>query len=204
MTLVVLDLVWRGRTTKPAVTLLVLLVAWTIYGSAYQVKAFLPALVSEAFRVDLVYMASFITRFGQTSKEHAFINNSRLLFTLISLMVAGMGIILTKRGERFSKPNLFMIGVASAPVLLLPMFIYSGEFIIRVFLFMLVPLAYFATRLTTRRASLIVLSGFLIVSAPLHFSPITGTSSWRAFPNRRYCSPTFLRSILPGVSSSAT
>jgi len=164
----VLSLIWKRRDFSITVLLAGFIGAWTIYGSVFQLKMFLPKFVAEVLRADLALLYTFVFRFVETSPEHAAINNLRVIFTAVCLLLAVLGFGLTKGEKRFSRSNLSLIGMTVAPVLLSPIFVYSGEFIIRSYLMILTPVAYFAGKLLVRKTTALLLTALMIVLIPFH------------------------------------
>jgi hypothetical protein len=169
LTIIFLFFIWKKRNFNLIVFLSILLGAWTIYGSIVQVKVFLPNFIKEAFNVDSFFSSTILRRFGETSAEHAFINNSRVIFTLVFVMLALIGFVLVYlKNKRIEKDNMSLLSFSIPAVCLLPVFVYSGEFIIRVFLFMLVPVAYFTCQFLESKYLMPVLTVILIISVPVH------------------------------------
>lgn len=164
----ILSLVWKRRDFSITALLAVFIGAWTVYGSFFQLRVFLPRFVEEAFRADLSLLYTYLFRFEETSAEHAAINNLRVVFTGLCLLMALLGFALMKGERRFSRSNVSLIAIIISPVLLMPMFVYSGEFVIRVYLMLLVPAAYFAGKLLTRKTTAVLLTALLIVLVPFH------------------------------------
>jgi hypothetical protein len=169
LTIIFLFSIWKKRNFSLIVFLSILLGAWTIYGSIVQVQAYLPQFIREAFNVDSFFLSTIFSRFGETSAEHAFINNSRVIFTLVFIITALVGfVLLYLRNRLISKDTLSVLSFSISAVCLLPVFVYSGEFIIRVFLFMLVPVAYFTCQLLENRYLIPSLIIILILGIPAH------------------------------------
>lgn len=166
--IVALSLIWKRRDFSVAALLAVFIGAWTIYGSIFQLKTFLPRFIGEAFRADIAFIYTYLFRFAETSPEHTVINNTRVVFTAICLLLALLGFATMKGEKRFSRSNVSLIAIMIPPVLLLPMFAYGGEFMIRVYLMLLVPAAYFASKLLARKTTAILLTAALVVLAPFH------------------------------------
>jgi hypothetical protein len=104
----------------------------------------------------------------ETSQDHSTINYLRVALTGVSILLALIGFIGIKGEKRITRINLSVIAIAIPPILLFPLFVYSGEFIIRVFLIMLFPITYFASTMMFRRVTAVVLTAIIIIMIPLH------------------------------------
>jgi hypothetical protein len=158
------------KKNRLSFTLLIISITavWIIYGAIYQLHYFLPAFITEAFRIDLIYLTSFFNRFSQTSSDHIFINNVRLIFSSACFLFATLGFIFQKNEKFLSRVNISFVAIAISPIILIPIFVYSGEFIIRVFFFMLVPISYFIYKITDRKVMELLLVFILIIFVPIH------------------------------------
>ncbi len=168
LVVVILYFVWRKKDYILLVLLLFCMGAWTLYGSYDQMQKSLPEFISQAFRLDLIYQFSFSQRFANSSPEHSFINNSRVLFTALFLLLGFLGFVLMRKEKHFSRSNLSMLAIVVPPIFLIPILVYSGEFIIRVFFFILVPIAFFTARLMERKYVMAGLLVVMIAAVPLH------------------------------------
>jgi hypothetical protein len=163
-----LYLVWRRRDFNLITIFGVMIGAWMIYGSIVMFKMWLPPFVAEAFRIDIFLFTTYIFRFAETSPEHAFVNYLRVIFTAIFLLLALLGALFPPEEKRLSQINLSFMAIASAPIVMLPAFILGGEFLIRSYLMLLVPVAYFGSKLVGRKSLTLLLTIILIICLPLH------------------------------------
>ena len=163
-----LYIIWPRRLPIMALLFLVAVGAWTIYGAISIMEQRLARYALEAFNMDAFIYATFNIRFIASSQEHTFINYLRVLITFIFLLIAIAGFMAMPKNTRISRQNMSIAVIGMTPVLFIPLFIYGGEFIIRVYLFMLIPIAIFTMQLLNRRLLRVLLIGLLIFLIPLH------------------------------------
>ncbi len=163
-----LTILWRKKDFSTSLLFFVVIGAWAIYGAIFLVKSFLPTFLAQAFQPDQLLFFTYTFRFAETSPGHAFTNSLRVVFTVIFIIIAVLGALWPSREGRSSKPNLSFFIIALCPIIMLPAFVYGGEFIIRVFLFWLVPVAYFGIKLMRTTAVIFISSVILMALLPLH------------------------------------
>lgn len=175
-----LYVIWHRRLSMMALLFLVIIGAWTLYGAIHQVEQRLPRFALEAFNIDSLLFAAFNIRFSESSQEHTFINSLRVLTSLIFVIIAMMGFIAMPNNKRISRQNMSIAAIGITPLFFLPLFIYGGEFIIRVYLIMLIPIAILSLQLLKRRVLFILLICLLIVMVPLHMLTHYGNEAYEA------------------------
>jgi hypothetical protein len=158
-------IIWRRRINMIALVT-TMVVAWTIYGATQQFEVFLPNFIEQAFKEDIFFLYVFTMRFNLTSPEHAFVNITRVIFTATFLIIGLLGALFPPSEKRLSKLNIAFMAIALGPVLLVPVLMYGGEFLIRVFLLLLVPIAYFGCKLVRGKYIALLLVLILIMCLP--------------------------------------
>jgi hypothetical protein len=160
-------IIWRFNNYTYVILFATIISAWTIFGAFFLLGSLLPRFISEAFNADALSYATFFLRFVETSPEHTFINQLRVIFTFIFMAIALLGFMLQRRGGRLSRVNFSILAITYPAIIMLPVFVYSGEFIIRVWLMLLLPVAYFSIILVRKRLTYILLIIIIIVGIPV-------------------------------------
>ncbi len=163
-----LTILWRKRDFSTTLLFTIVIGAWAIYGAIFLVKSYFPTFLTQAFQPDQFLFFTYIFRFTETSPEHSVINNIRVIFTAVFILIAIFGALWPNREGRASKTNLSFLLIALCPMLMLPAFVYGGEFIIRVFLLLLVPVAYFSLKLMRTKAVVWIFTAILIALSPVY------------------------------------
>ena len=158
----------RVRSPTLLVLFAILIATWLIYGAYYQFQGQLPAFVRMAFRLDIIY--KFVDRpyaLGTSEALH-FVIRQRIFFTLFVGILGFIGAMIRLRQRKLWHGNDLTMLLLFSFVILTPVFFYGGGILHRTFLFLLVPLAYFASHLISKKRWAIVLTAALIIAIPGH------------------------------------
>lgn len=158
------------RVKSPTLLVLfsTLIFAWLIYGAYFQFQMQLPEFVRTAFRLDLIYKFMHHPYSLGTSESHAFVAQERIFFTLFLGILAFIGAMIQVRQRKLWRGNDLTMLLLFGFAILAPVFFYGGGILHRTFLFLLVPVAYFASHLITKKRWAIVLTVALIIAIPGH------------------------------------
>lgn len=162
---VAIFIIWRFNNINYILLFATIIGGWTIFGAFILLGSLLPKFMLEAFNADALSFATYFFRFEATSPEHAFINQLRVIFTFVFLIIALIGFAV--QHKRLSRANLSILAITFPAILLLPVLVYSGEFIIRVWLMFLLPMAYFSIQLVRKRLTYILLIIIVIIGIPV-------------------------------------
>jgi hypothetical protein len=124
--------------------------------------------LEQFFDIGSIYSMSVGERISG-NEAHVAVNQLRIALSTIYFIMAGLGIALSWRDKRKHPVDTAMLVIMGSFFLLLPLFLYSGQLLIRVFLLVLIPLSYFAVKLLQLRGGVIIISALLLVALPLHF-----------------------------------
>jgi len=155
------------------VTISVIIIAWTIYGSYYQFNLHFPAFLEKAFKIDIIFEKMIFKRITETSAPHSAVNIIRsftaLLFVIISLL-GFLKEVTARKKWPINKNDMFVIwmleGIFITLVLVGPS--YGFETPQRIYIFSLIPIGFFGKKLLNSKATRIVMLIFLIIALPLH------------------------------------
>lgn len=142
-----------------------LFVLWTIQGAATYFECNFVGFITQALKFELIFQSNIVGRVAG-SPARVTVTQIRLLFSSFVALFAFTGAILTwkqRKSDNVEKEVLLVfIGLSS----LLFLSAYGGEIILRLYLFSLVPLVYFASKGSNWRIFFGVLAIFLVVVAP--------------------------------------
>ena len=144
---------------------IILFASWTIYGAATYLQWNLSRFISEAFNVELIYMTNIEERIAGF-EARIIVTQIRLTFSAIISILALSGIILTWKYRKIKSFDKRMLALLTAVIFLLPLFSYGGELFMRIYLFSLIPLAYFISRNSISKTIFCFLIIFMVVIAP--------------------------------------
>jgi len=137
----------RVRTRGLPLLVVVLIAAWAAFPAVAFFQGHLVSLIAEAGQSGAI--EANVTSRMTGSPEHIFIVWLRLVFTVLVWGLAGLGML---RRLRAGYLDLSLIALAAAPFPFLVLQPYGGEMLLRVYLFMLAPVAFFAASALIPRA----------------------------------------------------
>jgi hypothetical protein len=145
------------------ITVIVILISWTFYGAFAYFSGHISGMLNELFNLEMSIHQN-VVRVGSTGDDQ--VDKISEIYTLILLILPTLGWLTTKKG--LPKNVFTRLGIAP---LFLPIFLsYNGEMIVRVLLFLLLPIAFFSTSFFRNKKALVSygLIIFLVISIPLH------------------------------------
>jgi hypothetical protein len=154
----------------------ILFVVWNYTMGYNEIYLKLPQVLKTAFNPELMFNANVGQRISGNA-SHVAVNQIRIVFSLIFFLMAGVGATLsmTRKKQPVSDVSgrrsvaFSLLLVVGSFVLMVPILVYSGQLLIRVFLLASIPLAYFASRLIDSRIGGILVGILLSIILPLHF-----------------------------------
>jgi hypothetical protein len=142
--------------------------AWIIYGTATFFEDNLASYVRTAFSLDY-FRGTTTTRITETPDIYAHIDQVATFYMAAFLLLALLGVALSWRTVKQLSPARMTLVLWLSPFLVFLLVPYGGERLMRVFLFSLVPMAYFAATLLRHRFMGTLLVIFLILAPALYF-----------------------------------
>ncbi len=165
---ILLLLILFKQIRKPLLlfTLLFLPIFWTIYTTLPFLETNLPAYLAQVLDLVTIFEGNVANRVSG-SEGHIFVTQMRIFFALILALLAILGLLSSLKNRKFRSSNdkrmlIILIGFS----LLVAAFSYGGELFQRLFLFSLIPFAYFATKLLKYKYIICAVFLFFIVFAP--------------------------------------
>ena len=143
----------------------VLVAFWTIYGAVTQLQVSLPGYIERAFRLDLIFQLSALSGDGTASSSLLWVTYGRYAFTMLIAVTGVAGFLVARKHK--DKPDLAVFSLLVPAGLVLFSMLYGYEFWQRVFLFSLIPVAYFAARLLRAKAGAAIFILALLLALPL-------------------------------------
>jgi len=143
-----------------------LFLSWTILGAAagffeHNFSQFM----SEAFNLILIFKTNVSARIAG-SDARILVSQTRFIFSAMIAAFAFLAIVFEWRNRRIRNIEKRMLSVLAGVLFLMFLFAYGGEIFMRIFLFCLVPMAYFISKASRSKMFFCFLAIFLIVIAP--------------------------------------
>lgn len=163
LTIFVLTFRRKERLNSLFVLGVVIFITWTLYGAIVYFSGHIQGFLDEAFNLEISFNQN-IARVGTTGDEQ--VDQVSLYYTLLLLVTSSIGWLTTRQGLL---KNIFT--KLSIVPLFLPFFVsYCGEMLVRVLLFLLLPIAFFSSSFFINKKRLVSYGFiiFLIISIPLH------------------------------------
>jgi hypothetical protein len=146
--------------------LIVIIVAWTVFDAGTYLSANLSLYLQQAVNIIQTVSANVGNRVSTGSVSHIAVADVRILYTVVLISFAAIGILVAWR-HKFSRVEKRLLIILASFVLPLVAFSYGGEMFMRIFMFSLLPLAYFAVKATMKyKKLLVVFIAFLMLFAP--------------------------------------
>jgi len=116
------------------------------------------------------------------SEAHEAVNRVRIVFSAIFVAIGLAGAILFFIARKNLGTGIRVLAIAAAPSILLTAFgiyyfVYGREFIMRLYLFALAPMAFFGAEFLKRRSTTLLLGALLLVLPALHVITHYGNQS---------------------------
>ncbi len=138
---------------------------WTIYGAASQLELSLPGYIERAFRLDLIFHFSALSASETASPSLLGVAYGRYIFTALVALIGILGFLFSRKyRDNADRTVLSLLGPA---FLILFSMLYGAEFWARVFLFSLIPVAYFGVKMLRSKLGATILSLLVMAALPL-------------------------------------
>lgn len=145
----------------------VFILSWLLYEATGFFETSLPSFVDRALRLDLFWETSVASRVIG-SPEHQTVVQIRLLTTVLFGVIGVAGFILGLRHRTRSDTTMLAIGLSAAILAIAMGAGYGFELTHRALIFIMLPVAYFATRLLDRRITASIFLVLLLTALPLN------------------------------------
>ncbi|MBN2076579.1 MAG: hypothetical protein JW762_13605 [Dehalococcoidales bacterium] len=178
--LMIVWIVRRNRSFYLVMLAAMIIIIWTLYGASVQLNWQLPNYIERAFRLDLLFQRHFIDSTMTASASHSAINQIRILFSGLFVVIGGLGVLLVLKFK--SKADLIMLALTSIPILLSVTGLYGWEMLMRAYLLALIPIGYFAVKLLNTRVTFMILCLVMLAAAPLHVITYYGNAAQNHIP----------------------
>ena len=157
----------NGPTLLFAIAIAAVFGTWAIYGSTRSLELDAVSHLRTLFRFDLFFRVNLLSRVENRGVQESIVQ-LKLLFWAITVLIAGAGLLLSLFRQHRARFDAVFLAISTAPLVLVIFPVYLGEDLTRIHLLMLIPLAYFAAKLTRTRVGMALVAAFLLVAMPLH------------------------------------
>jgi len=152
------------------------LVAWLLYGTASFFEWRLPDFANQFLRLDVLWDSSVINRLAGNPAHQQVVQIRLVTFALFCLMGLA-GFILSVRKRTMNDTTMIVIASSALFLAISIGTAYGFETPQRVSFFLMVPIAYFATKMLNYRGTAIILVLLWIIALPLHFISYYGNQA---------------------------
>jgi hypothetical protein len=142
-----------------------LTIGWTIIFASQFFSINFSEVFSHFLNLMKIFEVNLVNRVSGSS-DRILAAQVRILYSAAILSFSLIGIILTWKNKKLGPTEKRMLMVLIGFFLLLGVFSYAGEMFERVYIYSLLPLAYFASKAIMHKKVLYVLLIFLIIAAP--------------------------------------
>ena len=156
----------RARVATLAIIGAVFITAWLIYVAAAFFKGYLAGFFDQLFRLDLFWHTDVIGHASGTP-EHKIIVQVLILATVIFCLLGLSGFIAGYRQRTRNDITMIAIAVIAVLIGVLIGANYGYELPYRIFILLILPIAYFATKLLKRRLTVVLMISVLLILLPL-------------------------------------
>ena len=141
--------------------------AWAIFDASTYMASNLVKYVNQAFDFSLIFQKNLTHRLSSGSASHILASDIRVFYSVAIIAFAVAGIALAWRSKSFGKVEKRAFTVLGGLGLLTFAFVYGGELFSRLYMFSLIPFAYFAAKaMLSHKKVLLVGALFFVVLAP--------------------------------------
>ncbi len=195
-------LVWADRDLRRtglifALLLIVLFLAWNVYGAQFILDRELSVFLHALFRLDRSFSTNLLDRLAG-SFAHQVVVRVKLAFAALTALFAFAAFLASR--NRPAPTDRAFVALAVAPLVMLFVPIYLGEDYTRMWMFMLIGAAYFAAKPPVPPLRQPVFITFLIVAVPLSLLTHYGSDSYDVFrPGEWAAEKTFYRTTGGGT-----
>jgi hypothetical protein len=148
---------------------IILIVAWSIFcADAYLTNNLLYNL-GQALNFASIFQRNLQTRIISGSELHTLVTQIRVIYTIILVCFGALGITTVLWHRRIQETDKRVLLLALSFGLLIFSFAYGGELFMRLYMFSLIPLAYFATKyfFKHKRIFVVAILFFILVTPTL-------------------------------------
>jgi hypothetical protein len=164
--ILVLFLSRRMRRSTLFVALISLVSGWTVFNASSYLSGNLASTLGQIFNFSLIFQKNLTDRLTYGSVGHVLVAEVRVIYSVVIVAFALLGIILTWKNKKFGHVEKNVMLVLIGFSLLIIAFAYGGELFQRLYLFSLLPLAYFASRALKLKFVLCLAVIFFMIAAP--------------------------------------
>ncbi len=160
------------QVTRPMLltSAICLVAAWTIFDARTYASFNLAKMIGQAFDFSLIFQKNLTSRLTTGSSSHLLASDIRVLYSIAIIAFALAGIAVTWRSKTFGKTEKRTLALLFGFGLLTFTFVYGGELFLRLYMFSLIPFAYFAAKaLLGHRKIFLVGVLFFVIAAPSLF-----------------------------------
>jgi len=175
---------------------IVLIAAWSIFGAYTYLSNDLLLNFSQSLNLSTIFQRNLQSRLISGSTLHIEVTEIRVIFSAVMVGFGGLGILavsLRRKIDQVTKQVLFLLLSIG---LLLFSFAYGGELFMRLYMFSLIPLAYFSAKLFVnhKRIFFVAILFFVIVVPPFVMLSRYGNESMDYVPLSEQVGVNFLYS----------
>lgn len=145
---VILALSLSKRLPRPIlfVSLVMLVAGWSVFNASIYLSWNLVSFLKQILNVSLIFRTNVANRLTSGSASHILAADVRIVYSAAIITIAFLGIVLAWKNKRLGIVEKRVLMVLIGFSLLLFAFVYGGELFMRLYLFSLLPLAYFASK----------------------------------------------------------
>jgi hypothetical protein len=165
--IVLLTIMRKIPTWNLAAIFTALLFSWALYVGTTAVSARLPVFMQQFLDIGTIFQSSVGARISGNA-DHTTVNLIKIVLSSIFFIMAVLGLVFSWKDRKKDPLFTTVLAITGSFFLLLPVFVYSGQLLIRVFLMVLIPLSYFTVKLLRSRAATIIVPILLVVCIPLN------------------------------------
>jgi hypothetical protein len=190
--IVILTIIRKIPTWNLATTFTVLLLSWALYLGTNTFYSRVPVFMQQILDMGTIYQSSVGERISGNA-DHNAVNQIKIALSSIFFIMAFLGVVFSWKDKRKNPLFTTILVIMGSYFLLLPLFVYSGQLLIRVFLMVLIPLAYFTINLLRFRAGIFIVSILLLVAIPLNLIGHYGNERIDYISEREFSGAQFVR-----------
>jgi len=166
LSIAVLWITKKSKLISILIVAAVFIITWTMYGASTQFEYQLPIFLDRAFKLDTLFTSYFTGSSTTTSPSHTGINILRIAFSALFCIIGLSGVIISRKFKE--KADNTVLALAIVAIFMTFTGLYTFELIMRTYMFVLVPIGYFAVKLLNSRITSGILCLVLLVALPLH------------------------------------
>jgi hypothetical protein len=167
---VVLVLFLARQISRPILpfSLLALIIGWAVFDANVYLSWNLASYLQQTFNFSAIFQKNLISRLSTGSASHVMAADVRVIFSAAMIGFALLGLLFSWRSKMFGKVEKRAFATVIGFALLTFAFVYGGELFLRLYMFSLIPLAYFAAQAIIKHKRILVIAlVFFAVLAPM-------------------------------------